>query len=631
MPNIHRLGSGHWARLKERTKRKVKDIARDLILLYAKRQEAEGFAFASDNYLQHELESSFIWEDTPDQISATQAVKNDMENRMPMDRLICGDVGFGKTEVAIRAAFKAVNDNKQVAVLVPTTILAFQHFNTFSKRLSDFPVKVDYVSRLKTSGEIKRSLDALKKGEIDILIGTHRLVSKDVIFKDIGLLIIDEEQKFGVAVKEKLKQLKVNVDTLTLTATPIPRTMQFSLMGARDLSIINTPPPNRHPIVTELHTFNNDIIREAIMYEVNRNGQVFFIHNRVQNIVEVEDMVNRICPEVTTRYAHGQMDGKSLERIMLEFMRGDFDVLIATTIIENGLDIPNANTIIINNANNFGLSELHQLRGRVGRSTKKAFCYLLAPPISHMTGEARRRLQAITNFTELGSGFNIAMQDLDIRGAGDMLGAEQSGFIADMGYETYQKILSEAVQELKEEEFKDILKSGSQSKQMEKDHCYVNDCHIETDYEILLPEQYISSVSERINLYRKLDNIEREVDLANFEQELIDRFGPVPEPVSGMMEIVRLRWVAMKLGFQRIVIKENNFIGYFISDQQSAYYQSPVFAGIIQYIQHHPGSMNLKEVNQKLRLRISNIQQVFDIRKQLEKLYMEIMQVGVAD
>ncbi len=624
-PNIHRLGSGHWARIKEKTKKKVKDIARDLILLYAKRQESDGFAYSPDTYLQRELESSFIYEDTPDQLTATQAVKEDMENKIPMDRLVCGDVGFGKTEVAVRAAFKAANDSKQVAILVPTTILAFQHYNTFKSRLQDMPVKIDYVSRLKTSGEIKKTLKALKEGEVDIIIGTHRLVSKDVEFKDLGLLIIDEEQKFGVSVKEKLKQIKLNVDTLTLTATPIPRTMQFSLMGARDLSVINTPPPNRHPIITELHTFNHDIIREAIMYEVNRNGQVFFIHNRVQNIMEVETLINRICPEVKTRFAHGQMDGKSLERIMLEFMRGDFDVLIATTIIENGLDIPNANTIIINNANNFGLSELHQLRGRVGRSNKKAFCYLLAPPLTHVSGDARRRLKAIEEFTDLGSGFNIAMQDLDIRGAGDMLGAEQSGFISDMGYETYQKILKEAIQELKEDEFRTMFQEKDADKTLPIDHQFVNDCQIETDYEVLLPDDYIESVSERIHLYRKLDNIEQESEILRFEQELLDRFGPLPEQVLGMMEVVRLRWIALKLGFQRIVIKNQRFIGYFPLDQQSVFYQSRIFSGVIAFMQKHPGKVMLKEHNNKLSLRVRNIKDIYSIRTFLETMHADIL------
>jgi transcription-repair coupling factor (superfamily II helicase) len=622
-PNIHRLGSGHWQRIKNKTKKKVKDIARELILLYAKRQDASGFAFSADNYLQRELESSFIYEDTPDQYQATSLVKQDMEHPVPMDRLVCGDVGFGKTEVAIRAAFKAANDNKQVAILVPTTILAFQHHQTFMERLQNMPVKVDYISRLKTPAEIKKSLKELKEGHTDIIIGTHRLVGKDVQFKDLGLLIVDEEQKFGVSTKEKLKKLRLNVDTLTLTATPIPRTMQFSLMGARDLSVIHTPPPNRHPIITELHTFNKQIIREAIMYEVQRNGQVFFIHNRIQNIDEVEAMIERICPEVKSRIAHGQMEGKKLERIMLEFMRGDFDVLISTAIIENGLDIPNANTIIINHANQFGLSDLHQLRGRVGRSNKKAFCYLIAPPVTHITPEARRRLKAIENFTDLGSGFNIALQDMDIRGAGNLLGGEQSGFISDMGYETYQKVLKEAVQEIKEDEFKSVFAAGGKQTEQNipEDYKFVSDCQVETDHEVLLPEVFIESVSERIRLYRKLDSIESESELKQFEDEMTDRFGEMPEPVKGMLEVVRLRWIAMRTGFQRIIIKNNMFLGHFPKDQASVFYKSDVFAGIIKYMQEHPGGFRLKEDNGKLSMKIQPVHSVKEIRLFLTKLH----------
>ncbi|HPR61087.1 MAG TPA: transcription-repair coupling factor, partial [Prolixibacteraceae bacterium] len=499
-PNLNKLGTGAWQKMKSKAKSKVKDIAKELIALYAERLKEKGFAFSHDTYLQQELEASFMYEDTPDQYKATKAVKHDMEKMMPMDRLVCGDVGFGKTEVAIRAAFKAVADSKQVAVLVPTTILAFQHYKTFSERLKDFPAKIGYVSRLRKSNEIKDTLTQLKSGEIDIVIGTHRLVGKDVKFKDLGLLIVDEEQKFGVSVKEKLKQFKINVDTLTLTATPIPRTLQFSLMGARDLSVIQTPPPNRYPIVTELHGFNENVIREAIEYEIDRGGQVFFIHNRVQNIYEVSDFIRKICPKARITVGHGQMDGPVLEKTMLDFIEGKFDILIATTIIESGLDIPNANTIIINNAQNFGLSDLHQLRGRVGRSNKKAFCYLLAPPLSTLSGEARRRLKAIEEFSELGSGFNIAMRDLDIRGAGNLLGAEQSGFIADIGYETYHRILNEAVEELKHEEFKDLFeqqekeKSGNAFMQLK----FLNDCNIETDMEMRFPESYINSTSERM-------------------------------------------------------------------------------------------------------------------------------------
>ncbi|HSW67037.1 MAG TPA: DEAD/DEAH box helicase, partial [Bacteroidales bacterium] len=515
---INKLGSGAWQKLKSRTKAKVKDIAKELIALYARRRSEEGFAFSPDTYMQTELEASFIYEDTPDQEKATIAVKQDMEKPIPMDRLVCGDVGFGKTEVAIRAAFKAVADSKQVAVLVPTTILALQHYKTFSERLENFPVRIEYVSRLKTPAEAKETLKELAEGKIDIIIGTHRVVSKDVKFKNLGLLVIDEEQKFGVSVKEKLKQFKVNVDSLTLTATPIPRTLQFSLMGARDLSIIQTPPPNRYPITTEVHGFNEQLIREAITYEVERNGQVFFIHNRVQNIYEVEAAIKKIVPGVKTGVGHGQMDGPKLEKVMLDFINGYFDVLIATTIIESGLDIPNANTIIINHAENFGLSDLHQLRGRVGRSNKKAFCYLITPPLATVNADARRRLKAIEEFSDLGSGFSIAMQDLDIRGAGNMLGAEQSGFIADIGFETYHRILNEAVQELKQEEFKGVFDDFEDQKQTQAflKLNYVNDCQIDTDMELLFPDDYISGTSERMLLYRELDNLENEDQLNLF-------------------------------------------------------------------------------------------------------------------
>jgi transcription-repair coupling factor (superfamily II helicase) len=507
-PSLNKLGTAAWQNLKNRTKSKVKDIARELIALYARSREEHGFAFSADSYLQTELEASFIYEDTPDQEKATLAVKEDMEKTIPMDRLVCGDVGFGKTEVAIRAAFKAVADSKQVAVLVPTTILALQHFKTFSERLADFPVKVGYISRLRSTAEINATLKDVKEGKVDIVIGTHRLVSADVKFKDIGLLIIDEEQKFGVGVKEKLKRLKLNVDTLTLTATPIPRTLQFSLMGARDLSIIQTPPPNRYPIITEVHGFNEQLIRDAILYEVGRNGQVFFIHNRVQNIHEVEATIKRIVPGVKTGVGHGQMDGPALEKVMLDFINGKFEVLIATTIIESGLDIPNANTMIINQAQNFGLSDLHQLRGRVGRSNKKAFCYLITPPLVTLTNEARRRLKAIEEYSDLGSGFNISMQDLDIRGAGNLLGAEQSGFIADIGFETYHRILNEAVQEIKSEEFGEIFRQEEQSAytSFSEVAVYVSDCQIDTDLELLFPDSYISGSAERMMLYRELDN-----------------------------------------------------------------------------------------------------------------------------
>jgi transcription-repair coupling factor (superfamily II helicase) len=557
--------------------------------------------------MQTELEASFIYEDTPDQEKATIAVKLDMEKTIPMDRLVCGDVGFGKTEVAIRAAFKAVSDSKQVAVLVPTTILALQHFKTFSERLENFPVRIEYVSRLKSAAEAKETLKDLVNGKIDIIIGTHRLVSQDVKFKNLGLLIIDEEQKFGVSVKEKLKQFKVNVDTLTLTATPIPRTLQFSLMGARDLSIIQTPPPNRIPITTEVHGFNEQLIREAITYEVDRNGQVFFIHNRVQNIYEVEAAIKRIVPGVKTGVGHGQMDGHKLEKIMLDFINGYFDVLIATTIIESGLDIPNANTIIINHAENFGLSDLHQLRGRVGRSNKKAFCYLITPPLSTVNADARRRLKAIEEYSDLGSGFNISMQDLDIRGAGNMLGAEQSGFIADIGFETYHRILNEAVQELKQEEFAGLFDEEDQKQsQAFLKLNYVNDCQIDTDMELLFPEDYIRGTSERMLLYRELDNLENEEQLNLFKTSLNDRFGKMPQESVELLEVVRLRWKAIELGIEKIILKNKNMICYFVSDQQSKFYQSAEFLKIVQYIQK-TGNGKLKEMNHKLTLTFPNI------------------------
>jgi transcription-repair coupling factor (superfamily II helicase) len=623
-PKIYKLGTGAWQKLKQTTKKKVKDIARELIALYAKRKTSDGYAYAPDTYMQKELEASFIYEDTPDQLAATNATKEGMESKMPMDRLVCGDVGFGKTEVAIRAAFKAVADNKQVAVLVPTTILALQHFQTFSDRLKNFPCTVDYISRLKPTGQQKKTLSDLAAGKLDIIIGTHRLVGKDVQFRDLGLLIIDEEQKFGVKVKEKLRSLKLNVDTLTLTATPIPRTLQFSLMGARDLSIINTPPPNRYPIVTEVHTFNHQVIKEAIDYEVSRNGQVFFIHNRVQNINEVEAMVNKLCPGVKTIVAHGQMEGPKLEKIMLEFIRGDYDVLVATTIIESGLDIPRANTIIINGAQNFGLSDLHQLRGRVGRSNIKAFCYLMAPPVVSQTPEARRRLKAIEEFSELGSGFNIAMQDLDIRGAGNLLGAEQSGFIADIGFETYQRVLNEAIQELKEGEFQDLFEEERQ-KEMERQkdtYRFIDDCQIDTDLEILIPGEYVSNISERVKLYRELDNIQHEEKLIDFEKMLHDRFGPLPPATKELIDVVRLRWLAMQLGFEKIILKSGKMLIYFISNQMSPYYKSPVFASILQYVQNNPRKLKMKEGKDKLSMileEVTTIYQAIDKVKQMRK------------
>jgi len=615
-PKIYKLGTNAWQNLKKRTKAKIKEIAIDLIKLYAERKQQKGFAFSPDSFMNKELEASFIYEDTPDQEKATQAVKQDMESEIPMDRLICGDVGFGKTEVAIRAAFKAVLDGKQVAVLVPTTILALQHFKTFSDRLRDFPVKIDYISRLKSAKQQTIIKNELKQGNINILIGTHRLIGKDIIFKDLGLLIIDEEQKFGVAIKEKLREIKINVDTLTLTATPIPRTLQFSMMGARDLSIINTPPPNRYPIITELHTFNTQIIKDAIEYEISRGGQVFFIHNRVQNIYEVEKMINRLLPDVKIVVAHGQMEGKQLEKIMLDFVSGDYGVLIATTIIESGLDIPNANTIIINNAQNFGLSTLHQLRGRVGRSNKKAFAYLLAPQSTMLSKDARRRLKAIEDFAELGSGFNIALQDLDIRGAGNLLGAEQSGFIADIGLETYQKILNEAIQELKEKEYKELFVGSNNDNILEITN-FVNDCVIDTDMQLLFPETYIENITERMKLYKELDSIKDDETLDKFIEKLIDRFGQLPQESQELIKIVRLRRIAIDLGIEKILLKNNRMSCYFITNQESAFYSSSIFTGILKFLQFNPKYCSLKENNNKLSL---NFIEIKNINLAIEKL-----------
>ena len=570
-PKLSKLGTGAWEKMKERTKSKVKDIARDLILLYSKRKQEKGFAYSPDSFMQHELEASFIYEDTPDQMKATADVKADMENDRPMDRLICGDVGFGKTEVAIRAAFKAVSDNKQVAVLVPTTVLAFQHYQTFSERLKDFPCRIEYISRARTAKEIRETLKDLKEGNINIIIGTHRIVGKDVTFKDLGLLIIDEEQKFGVSVKEKLRQLKANVDTLTMTATPIPRTLQFSLMGARDLSSITTPPPNRYPVQTEVERFNPDIIREAINFEMSRNGQVFFINNRIQNIYEMEALVKREVPDARIAVGHGQMEPEKLEKIILDFVNYEYDVLIATSIVESGIDVPNANTIIINNAQQFGLSDLHQLRGRVGRSNRKAFCYLLSPPLSSLTQEARRRLQAIENFSELGSGIHIAMQDLDIRGAGNMLGAEQSGFIADLGYETYQKILEEAVDELKAEEFADLYSNATENRP-DTGSEYVRETYIESDLELMFPPTYIPNDSERVSLYRELDKMEEERDILAFTERLKDRFGKVPKEGKELIRVVRLRRMAKTLGMEKVILKKGQMItvhGYFKPEEWS--------------------------------------------------------------
>jgi transcription-repair coupling factor (mfd) len=607
-PRINKLGSGAWERLKERTKSKVKDIARELIKLYAKRKAEHGFQYSPDSYLQQELEASFIYEDTPDQIKSTADVKKDMESTLPMDRLVCGDVGFGKTEVAIRAAFKAVTDSKQVAVLVPTTVLALQHYKTFKDRLKDFPCTIEYLSRARSAKQTKEVLDRLAKGEVDIVIGTHKLVGKSVKFNDLGLLIIDEEQKFGVTVKEKLKEMKVNVDTLTMTATPIPRTLQFSLMGARDLSIINTPPPNRYPVQTEIHLFDEDVIREAIQLEMNRNGQVFFVNNRIQNIYNIEALIKRLIPGCRVAVGHGQMPADKLEEIIVDFVDYEYDVLVATTIIESGIDISNANTIIINSAHNFGLSDLHQLRGRVGRSNRKAFCYLLAPEMSLLTPEARRRLQALETFAELGSGFNIAMQDLDIRGAGNMLGAEQSGFIADLGYETYQKILNEAVHELKDEEFAELY--ADERAENATTTAFVTDCQIDSDLEVLFSGEYIENVSERISLYRELDDIANEAELLEFEKRLEDRFGKIPAQGRSLMQVVRLRWLAMRYGIEKLVLKNERMTAFLVSNPQSPYYSSPAFGSLLQYMTSHPRQCQLREQNHRRSVIFSNVKTV---------------------
>ena len=598
-PKVHKLGSNVWKKLKQKTKARVKHIAYNLIELYAKRKLQKGYAYNIDSYLQHELEASFIYEDTPDQLSATEAVKADMEKDQPMDRLICGDVGFGKTEIAIRAAFKAVDNGKQVAILVPTTILAFQHAKTFRERLKDFPLRVDYLNRFRTAKQRKDVLEGLDNGAVDIVIGTHQLVSKSVKFKDLGLLIIDEEQKFGVAVKDKLKTIKENIDTLTLTATPIPRTLQFSLMAARDLSVIKTPPPNRHPIETNVIRFGEDTIRDAVRYEILRGGQVFFIHNRIENINEVAGLIQRLVPDAKVGIGHGQMDGKKLEQLMLQFINGEFDVLVSTTIVESGLDVPNANTIFINNANNFGLSDLHQMRGRVGRSNKRAFCYLITPPYHMMTDDARKRIQALELHSELGSGFYIAMKDLEIRGAGDLLGGEQSGFINDIGFETYQKILNEAIQELKENEFKELY---NQEEDQIKE--YVKEVQIDTDFEILFPDDYISSIAERLSLYKELSEFETEEEIQIFEKKLIDRFGELPVEAADLLDSVRLKWVARTLGLERVILKQKRMIGYFLSDQQSDFYQSPFFSKVLKYVQSHGQSCVMKEKQTKKGLRL---------------------------
>ncbi|WKL46888.1 transcription-repair coupling factor [Flavobacterium pectinovorum] len=614
-PKIYKLGSNAWKILKQKTKARVKHIAFNLIQLYAKRRLEKGFQFAPDSYLQNELESSFIYEDTPDQTKSTQEVKADMESDRPMDRLVCGDVGFGKTEVAIRAAFKAVDNSKQVAVLVPTTILAYQHYRTFTERLKDMPVSVGYLNRFRTAKQKTQTLKDLAEGKLDIVIGTHQLVNKNVVFKDLGLLIVDEEQKFGVNVKDKLKTIAANVDTLTLTATPIPRTLQFSLMAARDLSVITTPPPNRYPIETNVVGFNEEIIRDAISYEIQRNGQVFFINNRIENIKEVAGMIQRLVPNARVGIGHGQMDGAKLEELMLAFMNGDFDVLVATTIIESGLDVPNANTIFINNANNFGLSDLHQMRGRVGRSNKKAFCYFICPPYSSMTEDARKRIQALEQFSELGSGFNIAMKDLEIRGAGDLLGGEQSGFINEIGFDTYQKIMNEAIEELKENEFKDLYPEENNIDTKE----YVKDIQIDADFELLFPDEYINNVSERLVLYNELGAIKDEAGLQEYERKLIDRFGPLPKQATALLNSIRIKWIATKVGIEKLVLKQGKMIGYFVSDQQSDYYQSSKFRNVLQFIQKHSSLCKMKEKQTVNGLRLLlTFENVKSIKRALE-------------
>ncbi|NNK71596.1 MAG: transcription-repair coupling factor [Flavobacteriaceae bacterium] len=598
VPKIYKLGSKAWKNLKKKTKTKVKEIAFNLIQLYAKRKMKTGFAYNPDSYLQHELEASFIYEDTPDQSSSTDDIKRDMESPQPMDRLVCGDVRFRKTEVAIRAAFKAVDNGKQVAVLVPTTILAFQHFKTFTERLIDFPVTVDYMNRFRSTKQRNEIIKNLESGALDIVIGTHQLVSQKIKFKDLGLLIVDEEQKFGVAVKDKLKTMKEDVDVLTLTATPIPRTLQFSLMAARDLSVINTAPPNRYPIESRVVRFNEELIRDAISYEIQRGGQIFFVHNRIENIKEVAGMIQRLLPDAKIGIGHGQMQGRKLEQLMLAFMKGEFDVLVSTTIIESGLDVPNANTIFINNANNFGLSDLHQMRGRVGRSNKRAFCYFITPEYSAMTDVARKRIQALEQFTELGSGFSIAMKDLEIRGAGDLLGGEQSGFINEIGFETYQKILNEAIDELKENEFKSLYHDD------DKERIYVKDITIDSSFELLFPDDYVNNITERLNLYTRLNELKTTEELERYEDQLTDRFGELPAQVVDLLDSVRLKWLAAELGLEKIVMKHEKLVGYFIKEQESPFYQGPVFTKVLKYVQKNPTACKMKEKQTRQGLRL---------------------------
>lgn len=621
-PRLSILGSGAWNKLKEKTKKRIKDIARDLIKLYAQRRHERGFAFSADNYMQHELEASFLYEDTPDQLKSTQQVKHDMESPRPMDRLVCGDVGFGKTEVAIRAAFKAACDNKQVAVLVPTTVLAFQHFKTFSKRLQGMPVRVDYLSRARTIKQTRQVTEDLAAGKIDILVGTHKLIGKSVKWKDLGLLIIDEEQKFGVATKEKLRQLKTNVDTLTLSATPIPRTLQFSLMGARDMSIMRTPPPNRYPIQTEIATFSSEVIADAINFEMSRGGQVFFVNDRIAGLAPIAEMIHKYVPDCRVGIGHGQMSPEELEKIVMGFMNYDYDVLLSTTIVENGIDISNANTIIINDAHRFGLSDLHQMRGRVGRSNRKAFCYLLAPPLANLTADARRRLEALETFSELGSGFSIAMQDLDIRGAGNLLGAEQSGFMEDLGYETYQKILTQAVTELKNDEFQDLYAEQIAQGEAISGDDFVDDCAVESDLEMYFPDNYVPGSSERMLLYRELDNIERDEELEAYRQRLTDRFGPVPRQGEELMLVVPLRRVGRRLGCEKIILRQGRMQMQFVSNTQSAFYQSAAFGRVINYIGYHPRRCNLKEKNGKRSMvvsQVASVKEAVEILKEIDE------------
>ncbi len=621
-PKIYKLGSGAWKKVKDKTKSRVKKIAFNLIKLYAKRRLEKGFQYDPDSYLQNELEASFIYEDTPDQGTATADIKKDMESERPMDRLICGDVGFGKTEVAIRAAFKAVDNGKQVAILVPTTILAFQHHRTFTERLKEMPVTVDYLNRFRTAKERKETLEKLEAGKVDIIIGTHQLVNQKVKFRDLGLLIVDEEQKFGVAVKDKLKSIKENVDVLTLTATPIPRTLQFSLMAARDLSVITTPPPNRYPIESNVIGFNEETIRDAVAYEIERGGQVFFIHNRIENIKEVAGMIQRLVPDAKIGIGHGQMEGKKLETLMLSFINGEFDVLVSTTIVESGLDVSNANTIFINNANNFGLSDLHQMRGRVGRSNKKAFCYFITPPYESMTNDARKRIEALEQFTELGSGFNIAMKDLEIRGAGDLLGGEQSGFINEIGFETYQKILAEAIEELKENEFKDLYEEV----EGQKEKIFVKETQMDSDFELLFPDDYINNITERLNLYTELNQVKEELALKKFEAQLIDRFGELPSQAEDLLNSVRIKWIANSIGIEKVVMKQDKLIGYFIADQQSEFYQTAAFTKVLKYVQSHPQLCTMKEKKTRNGLRLLL---VFDGIRSVDRAYLALQPLKI--